>query len=52
MYVFSLQLGERNAIAFSLEVAQAVTYEDFPDDFFELTVEDARALLRDLKRRR
>jgi hypothetical protein len=33
-------------------VAQAVPYEDLPDDFFELTVEDARALLRDLKRRR
>ncbi|PNF41431.1 hypothetical protein B7P43_G13793 [Cryptotermes secundus] len=45
-------LGERNAIAFSLEMAHAVPFEDLPDDFFELTLEDARAIYRDLKRRR
>lgn len=45
-------LGERNAIAFSLEMAHAVPVEDLPDDFFELTLEDARALYRDLKRKR
>jgi hypothetical protein len=33
-------------------MVQAVPCEDLPDDFFELTQEDARALLRDLKRRR
>lgn len=45
-------LGERNAVAFNLEMAQTVPYEDLPDDFFELTLEDARAIYRDLKRRR
>jgi hypothetical protein len=49
---FFLQLGERNAIAFNLEMAQTVPFEDFPDDFFELTLEDVRALYKDLRRRR
>jgi hypothetical protein len=33
-------------------MAHAVPFEDLPDDFFELTLEDARAIYRDLKRRR
>lgn len=37
---------------FSLETAQSVPSEDLPDDFFELTIDDAKKLLRDIKRRR
>jgi hypothetical protein len=33
-------------------MAQSVPHEDLPDDFFELTMEDARAIYRDLKRQR
>jgi hypothetical protein len=33
-------------------MAQAVPFQDFPDDFFELTLEDAQALYKDMKRRR
>ncbi|GJQ70818.1 hypothetical protein Trydic_g745 [Trypoxylus dichotomus] len=45
-------LGERNAMLFSLETAQSIPSEDLPDDFFELTINDAKKLLRDIKRRR
>lgn len=45
-------LGDRNAIAFNSACVQSAVYDDLPDDFFELTVEDARVLLRDIKRRR
>ncbi|XP_066994374.2 tether containing UBX domain for GLUT4 isoform X3 [Anabrus simplex] len=45
-------LGERNAIVFSPSMAQAVSYEDLPDDFFDHTVEDVRSLYRDLRRQR
>ncbi|XP_069701484.1 tether containing UBX domain for GLUT4 [Periplaneta americana] len=44
-------LGERSAIVFNLELAQ-VPHEDLPDDFFELTLEDARTIYKDLKRKR
>lgn len=37
---------------FSLETAQAVPSEDLPDDFFELTIDDARKILRDVKKQR
>lgn len=37
---------------FSLETAQSVPSEDLPDDFFELTLDDAKKLLRDIKKRR
>ncbi|KAK9729870.1 UBX domain [Popillia japonica] len=47
-----LFLGDRNAMLFSLETAQSVPSEDLPDDFFELTIDDAKKLLRDIKRRR
>ncbi|PSN41239.1 Tether containing UBX domain for GLUT4 [Blattella germanica] len=43
---------ERNAVAFSLDKAPSVPYEDLPEDFFDLTLEDARAVYRDLKRKR
>ncbi|XP_046995086.1 tether containing UBX domain for GLUT4 [Schistocerca americana] len=45
-------LGDRNAIAFNSACVQSAVYDDLPDDFFDLTVEDARILLRDIKRRR
>lgn len=45
-------LGMRNAMIFSLETAQTVRNEDLPDDFFELTIEDAKRLMGDIKRRR
>ncbi|CAG9818454.1 unnamed protein product [Phaedon cochleariae] len=45
-------LGERNAMLFSLETAQAVPSEDLPDDFFDLTIDDARKILRDVKKQR
>lgn len=39
-------------MAFSLETAQHIPTEDLPDDFFDLTIDDARKLLTDMKRRR
>ncbi|KAG5891262.1 hypothetical protein JTB14_019669 [Gonioctena quinquepunctata] len=45
-------LGDRNAMLFSLESAQAIPSEDLPDDFFELTIDDARKILRDVKKQR
>ncbi|XP_018574322.1 tether containing UBX domain for GLUT4 [Anoplophora glabripennis] len=45
-------LGDRNAMLFSLETAQAVPSEDLPDDFFDLTIDDARKILRDVKKQK
>ncbi|KAF5269989.1 hypothetical protein FQR65_LT05788 [Abscondita terminalis] len=45
-------LGERNAMVFSQETAEAVPAADLPDDFFELTITDAKKLLKDIKKRR
>ncbi|XP_035741668.1 tether containing UBX domain for GLUT4-like [Vespa mandarinia] len=45
-------LGERNALVFDQAGAQALPKIDLPDSFFDLTVEDAKILLRDAKRRR
>ncbi|RZC37472.1 tether containing UBX domain for GLUT4-like [Asbolus verrucosus] len=45
-------LGERNAMLFSLESARSVPAEDLPDDFFELTIDDAKKILNDIRRRR
>lgn len=42
-------LGDRNAVLFSLETAQRASFDDIHDSFFELTVNDVRTLLRDLK---
>lgn len=44
-------LGERNAVLFDVTTARACKPEDVPDDFFDLTVDDAKQLLRDMKRR-
>ncbi|XP_076293657.1 tether containing UBX domain for GLUT4 isoform X2 [Lasioglossum baleicum] len=45
-------LGERNALVFNQAMVQALSRDEFPDSFYELTVEDARVLIRDAKRRR
>ncbi|KAF7994051.1 hypothetical protein HCN44_011320 [Aphidius gifuensis] len=45
-------IGERNALIFSQEGARAVPREDLPDNFFDLTVDDAKVLIRDAKRQR
>lgn len=37
---------------FSLESAKAIPSEDLPDDFFDLTIDDAKKLLRDVKKQR
>lgn len=42
-------LGDRNAVLFSLETAQRASFDDIHDSFFELTVNDVRTLLRDLR---
>ncbi|KAK3930075.1 Tether containing UBX domain for GLUT4 [Frankliniella fusca] len=44
-------LGDRNAVLFDVTTARACKAEDVPDDFFDLTVDDAKQLLRDMKRR-
>lgn len=44
-------LGERNAVLFDVTTARACRAEEVPDDFFELTADDAKQLLRDMKRR-
>lgn len=43
-------MGERNAMLFSLETAKAIPSEDLPDDFFDLTIDDAKKLLRDVRK--
>lgn len=45
-------LGERNAMVFSLETSQAFPSEDLPDEFYDLTITDAKKLLKDIKKRR
>ncbi|XP_036319604.1 tether containing UBX domain for GLUT4 [Rhagoletis pomonella] len=42
-------IGERNAVLFSLDDTQTQA-EELPDSFFDLTVEDLRLVLRDLKK--
>lgn len=39
-------------MVFSLETSQAVPSEDLPDEFFDLTINDAKKLLKDIKRTR
>ncbi|XP_051157262.1 tether containing UBX domain for GLUT4 isoform X2 [Leptopilina boulardi] len=43
-------LGERNALLFNQAGAVTISQEDLPDSFFDLTVEDAKVLLRDAKK--
>ncbi|CAG9771038.1 unnamed protein product [Ceutorhynchus assimilis] len=44
--------GERNGMIFSLESAHSVPSEELPDDFFDLTIDDAKKILRDVKKKR
>lgn len=39
-------------MAFSLEQTETLHHEDLPDEFFELTIQDAKKLYRDLKSKR
>lgn len=43
-----LQLGDRSAVIYSLDNTQSET-EDLPDSFYDLTVNDLKLVLRDLK---
>lgn len=43
-------LGERNALVFNQAGAQALPRDELPDNFFDLTVQDAKNLLRDATR--
>lgn len=45
-------LGQRSALAFSLDMAPTVPHEELPDEFFDLTIKDARRILKDLKQKR
>lgn len=47
-----LQIGERNALVFNQAEIQALSNDELPDSFFDLDLHDARALMRDAKRRR
>ena len=48
----SFQLGERNALLFSQAGAKALPREELPDNFFDVTVDDAKALMRDARKQR
>lgn len=43
-------LGERNAVAYNLNNVKTPVFEDVSDDFFELTVSDAKLLLKEAKK--
>ncbi|XP_046617279.1 tether containing UBX domain for GLUT4 [Neodiprion virginianus] len=45
-------LGDRNALVFNQAGAEALPRNELPDNFFDLTVEDARHLLKDAIRLR
>ncbi|XP_003393444.1 tether containing UBX domain for GLUT4 isoform X2 [Bombus terrestris] len=45
-------LGERNALVFNQTSIQRKSRDELPDDFYDLTVDDAKILLRDAKRYR
>lgn len=47
-----MQLGERNALVFDQTTIQRKFRDELPDDFYDLTVDDAKILLRDAKRYR
>ncbi|KAK9888207.1 hypothetical protein WA026_000475 [Henosepilachna vigintioctopunctata] len=42
--------GDKRGLIFPLESAESQVIEDPPDDFFNLTVEDAKTILRDIRR--
>lgn len=45
-------MGERNALVFNQAEMQPISRDELPDDFYDLTVDDAKVLLRDVKRYR
>ena len=45
-------LGDRNAMIFNQAAIQALPRDELPDEFYDLTFDDAKVLLRDAKRRR
>ncbi|XP_043262329.1 tether containing UBX domain for GLUT4 [Colletes gigas] len=45
-------LGERNAMVFNLDIIEALPEDEVPDVFYDVTVDDAKVILRDFKRRR
>lgn len=45
-------MGERNAVVFDQSLSLPLPKDEFPDDFYDLTVDDAKILLRDTKRQR
>ncbi|KAF5304048.1 hypothetical protein FQA39_LY01833 [Lamprigera yunnana] len=45
-------LDKNKAMIFSQQTAEAIPTSDLPEDFFELTITDAKKLLRDIKKRR
>ncbi|XP_034196451.2 tether containing UBX domain for GLUT4 [Osmia lignaria lignaria] len=45
-------LGERNALVFNQAEMKPISRDELPDDFYDLTVDDAKILLRDVKRYR
>lgn len=45
-------IGNRNALVFSFDTAHAAPEEELSDEFFDLTEEDARKILRDIVRKR
>lgn len=47
-----VELGERHALLFCLDSMNIPPFEDVPDDFYDLTVEDMKYLMADLQRRR
>lgn len=44
-----LQLGERNAVVFSLESMKMSHLKDLPDSFYDLNVRDIKILIKDLR---
>lgn len=44
------KIGERNALLFN-QAESSNSEQELPDDFFDLTINDLRALTRDYKRR-
>lgn len=42
-------MGERNAVLFSLESSKMINYNDLPDSFFELSVNDIKLIIKELR---
>ena len=42
-------IGEREALIYSVESTSGRNFDDIPDDFFEITIDDIKKLYRDLR---